>query len=481
MKNSSWFIRVELILLLRSWLFVGLMLLLLLLMTLAAWNTNGHINYKKEQIETQKELVRKNDAQLMAQIDSLNKGLATYEESYTLPTSGVRLTYNNHRVTWLPFKAFSLIAMGQGDIYSNYKKIVLYFNDSYEMSTQELISPIEQIFGQLDLAFVWVYLLPLIIILISFNILASEKETGRLPLIASQPIQLSYWVLAKIVIRLFAIIFLLLLFTAILFAVFGVSVFTHFASFGQLAIMLIMYATFWFLVSTFINLLGYSSGNSLIILTSIWVLFVFLIPSMLNQTSKELHRIPSRLEIINHHQSVYNAMENNMDEELAYLFRLHPDWASDDPITKDMSNSTGWNINYLAKQYIAQVKHQPIVQQYEEQVDQRNQWLDQFSILSPAMILQSSLSEMAGTSTNYYRSFLRQSQDYSSEYREYVFKRLFTNHAFTSIEIKNLPIFYFDNQQVTDSVSEGVPAMVAYLMILSLLTFILVKRRIHIK
>ena len=481
MKNSIWLIRVEVVLLSRSPAFVGLMLLLLLLMTLAIWNTNYHISYKKTQVDTQKDIVKKNDTQLIAQIDSLNKGLATYEQSYTLPTSGVRLTYNNHRVTCLPFKAFSLIAIGQGDIYSNYKKIVLYFNDSYEMTTQELVSPIEQIFGQLDLAFVWVYLLPLIIILISYNILAAERETGRLPLIASQPIQVSFWILIKTIIRLSSIIVILLLFTAILLSVFGVSPFIHLADFGQLALILILYVAFWFLISTLINLLGYSSGSSLIILTSIWVLFVFLIPSIINQASKELHQIPSRLEVVNHHQMMYNEMESHLDQELVSLHRIHPDWASDDSVTKDMSNSTGWNINYLAKQYIAQLKHQSFAQNYEEKIDLRNHWLNQLRVLSPAMILQSSLSDMAGTSTNYYRSFLKQSQNYSREYRMYVFKRLFTNHAFTSTEIKHLPAFKFDNQQVPNSIPESLWALGIYLLLLSLLIFVLIKKKVQVK
>ncbi len=480
-NNSIRLITAELLQLFRDRTFLGLMLLLLVLMALATWNADGHVTEKREQNLVQQDIVYRADVELMAQIDSLHNGLATYEKSYTLPTSGVRLTYNNHRLARLPFKAFSLIAIGQGDLYGNYKKIVLYFKDSYEMNSKELVSPIEQLFGQLDLSFVWVFLLPLIIILVSFNILSLERETGRLPLIAAQPIKIWQWLLMKIGIRFLTICGLLLLFTFALLTVFGIPVWEHISLFGQLILVLVFYMAFWFFFGFAVNLAGYSSGKSLIILTGIWVLFVFLIPSIVNQLGKELHPIPSRLALVNNHQAAYNAIESDLDKEMEALYRLHPDWYSEDPVTKDMSNSTGWNINYLAKQYIAQLKHQPVAEAYEAQVDLKNEWSGGLRVLSPAMIVQRALAHMAGTSTQYYRSFLKQAQEYANTYRQYVFKRLFTNHAFTVDEIKNLSKFKFDEQRVSGTFANDLLALLLYLCALAIFMLVMIQKRIKIK
>ena len=459
-------IKLELLQLIRDKGFVGLMLLLFALMFLAVLNTYQYQNSKKDEVIRQQEIVQQADVRLIAQIDSLNQGLANYENSYTLPTNGVRLTYNNHRITWLPFEPLSIIANGQGDIYSNYKKIVLYFNDSYEMATQELISPLEQLFGQLDLSFIWVCILPLIIILVSFNILSQEKEAGRLSLIASQPLKLTHWILGRLTIRFLVINLCILFFTAVLLSAFQVSLYRNIEAFAQLMAILILYSTFWFLLSFIINLLGYSSGKSLILLTNIWVLFMFLIPTAINQIGEEMNPVSSRLEVINHHQAMYNEMENNLEKELIRLFETHREWSSDDPVTKDMSNSTGWNINYLSKQYIAQLKHQPAKEAYEQQIDARNEWLRQFKILSPAMIMQESLADIAGTSTRYYRSFLKQAIEYAQEYRWYVFKGLFTNHSFTSDEIRSLPVFKFEKERVASSFFLDIGTLLIYLFIL---------------
>ncbi|MEM6734615.1 MAG: DUF3526 domain-containing protein [Bacteroidota bacterium] len=459
-------IRLELLQLVRNKAFTGLMLLLFALTFLAAFNTYHYQISKKEEIFKQREIVKHADKQLIDQIDSLNQGLASYEDSYTLPTNGVRLTYNNHRITWLTFEPLSIIANGQGDIYSNYKKIVLYFNESYTMTTKELISPLKQLFGQLDLSFIWVYILPLIIILISFNVLSEEKETGRLLLVASQPITLFHWVLRRLTIRLLMIVSCIFLYTTASLSILQVSLFKNIEVFAQLILMLILYTAFWFSLSFLVNLLGYSSGKNLILLTNTWVLFVFVVPSAINQIGEVVNPVLSRLEIINHHQAVYNQVENNLEEELKGLFEIHPEWVSDDPATREMSNATGWNINYLAKQYIAQIKHQPVSEAYEQQIDSRNKWLRQFGVFSPAMILQESLADLAGTSTRYYRSFLRQAREYAQEYRWYVFQKLFTNHSFTSAEVRNLPVFKFENRRVSSSFFFDSMALLIYLFTL---------------
>ena len=400
MKNGSlWnYIKTELIHLNKDFALWRLMLLLFLLMSFAAINSKNYQASKEIEIEKQRDLVTKFDEALVAQIDSLNLGLNSYENSYTLPTNGVRLTYNNHRIAWLPFEPFSIIATGQSDIYGNYKKIILYFDESYEMNNTELVSPIEQLFGQLDLLFIWVNILPLIIILTSFNILSRERETGRLSLIASQPISLSIWLLNKFILRFLVISTCLVVSTTVLLLIFQVNIFQNSTLLLQLTLIITLYCAFWFLLSFFVNLLNCSSDRNLIILAGSWILFVLFIPSMINQIGKELNPISPRIQIVNHHQKVYNEIESNFDEELEELYKIHPDWVSDDPITKDLSNPTGWNINYLAKQYIAQLKHRPVLESYEQEVDQWNQWMRTLSNFSPAMIVQRSLTEIAGTS-----------------------------------------------------------------------------------
>lgn len=481
MKNVIGLIREELLQLTRDYTFIGLMLLLLGLMTLACWNTHDHLESNRMEVQKQLDIVHKADEHLIAEIDSLSRGLANYEDSYTLPTNGIRLTYNNHRLVWLPEQPLSLVAIGQVDIYSRYKKIILYFNDSYEMSTKELESPIEQLFGQLDLAFVWVYLLPLIIVLISFNVLSVERESGRLVLIASQPLRIGNWLGLRLLVRFASLMLLMIGFTAVLLSCFGIPILMHIALFMQLVMLLCLYSAFWFFIGFLVNLLGYSTGKNLILLTSIWVLFIFLVPSAVNQLGKQLYPLPSRLEVINHHQQAYNQIEENLEAEKKQFYANRPDWYSDHPETKDMDHPTGWNIDYLAKQYMAQIKHQPFAEEYEQLVDKKNDWFQNLRSISPVMVMQGALADLAGSSTKFYRSYLRQSMDYATVYREYVFKGIFTNHAFTANEIRELPKFHFNTKKMPYTYTNDVTALLIYVVLVGVLVLILVSKSKNLK
>lgn len=115
---------------------------------------------------------------------------------------------------------------------------------------------------------------------------------------------------------------------------------------------------------------------------------------------------------------------------------------------------------------MAQLKHQPIAVAYEDKIDERNQWLRRFRVFSPAMIFQSALTDLAGTSTRYYRTYLEQSQEYAHEYRQYVFQRLFTNHSFTSDEVKNLPAFVFDKASLPNRFWNNARGLFLYLLLM---------------
>ena len=65
----------------------------------------------------------------------------------------------------------------------------------------ELENPQRLLSGRLDLAFVLIYLYPLLILAISYNLLSAEQEQGTLALLLSQPVSLRTVILAKVAVR----------------------------------------------------------------------------------------------------------------------------------------------------------------------------------------------------------------------------------------------------------------------------------------
>ena len=79
------------------------------------------------------------------------------------------------RYAVLPPTALATLAVGQSDLLPSYVKMT---SDAKEtvLATTELENPQRLLTGRFDLAFVLIYLYPLLILALTFNLLSSEKE-----------------------------------------------------------------------------------------------------------------------------------------------------------------------------------------------------------------------------------------------------------------------------------------------------------------
>jgi ABC-2 type transport system permease protein len=84
------------------------------------------------------------------------------------------------------------------------------FPNSYPMSygskvdfmyDSEMENPWNLLSGHVDVAFVVVYLLPLLIFALSYNLLSVEREQGTLRMLLSQPLNLTTLLLGKVTVR----------------------------------------------------------------------------------------------------------------------------------------------------------------------------------------------------------------------------------------------------------------------------------------
>ena len=79
------------------------------------------------------------------------------------------------------------LAVGQSDLLPYYYDVNIYTNESTFQQNGEVENPLNLMVGRFDLAFVVIYLLPLLILALSYNVLSEEREQGTLALTLSQP------------------------------------------------------------------------------------------------------------------------------------------------------------------------------------------------------------------------------------------------------------------------------------------------------
>jgi len=101
------------------------------------------------------------------------------------------------------------ISIGQADVHPTVKRISIKTFEAQKYDT-DLVNPMNLQSGNLDLSFVIIYLFPLLVIVLTFNVVSEETETGTWRLVAIQTRSKIGFVISKLSIRLLLLYVLLL-------------------------------------------------------------------------------------------------------------------------------------------------------------------------------------------------------------------------------------------------------------------------------
>ena len=183
------------------------------------------------------------------------------------------------------------LSIGQADMNPVVKRITIKTFEAQKYDT-DLVNPMNLQSGNLDLSFVLIYLLPLLVIVFTFNAISEETETGTWRLVAIQAQSKLRFVLAKLFIRLLLLFGVLVLLFLIAKVVLDVPFNTHFL---LMFILALLYVTFWFALSFFVIGFKKSSGFNALLLLSIWLVMLILLPAGINAYVSSKHPVPEAL------------------------------------------------------------------------------------------------------------------------------------------------------------------------------------------
>jgi ABC-2 type transport system permease protein len=133
--------------------------------------------------------------------------------------------------------------------------------------------------GNFDLAFVLVYLLPLLIIALCFNLLSAEREESILTLLLAQPVRPATVLSAKLAFRTALVLALAGLLSAVGMAWAGVPLDGRVPTWLALTT---LYCLFWFGVALVVTAWQRTSALNAMALLGVWLVLVALVPSLLN-------------------------------------------------------------------------------------------------------------------------------------------------------------------------------------------------------
>ncbi|WP_422860332.1 DUF3526 domain-containing protein [Flagellimonas sp. S174] len=436
----SYNFKYELKLLLRSRWIQLLSIVLLLLFGFSTYNGLQKVEKRKKDIADAHLEVKENDEMMLKLLDSVERGMQVSASRWTIPTQPMAVGNYHPRVAAMDPQPMTFIATGQGDLFTHYVKPKVS-GDDFTLNFAEMTSPVQLLFGSFDLAFVIIYLLPLLIIAFSYNVLSAERESGSLRLLASQPIGIQTWVLQKLGLRFFWLSMLVIFTLTLVFFVVGINPFSQISLFFGLLALVLTYMLFWFALTFLVNLWVGSSSKNAVVLLGLWVVFVLLIPSMLNQLGNTLYPMPSRTIMINEIRTLKAEVAKKQDEILDNYLRDHPEYA-----INDSTQFRGFYHRYMASQKLVKEELSPLINAYEDQLKKQQSWVASFKWVSPSIIVQESLNQMAGTSTQDYESFRKQVIAFAGIWREHFLPFLYNNQDFSQNDYADLPKFQYEQK-----------------------------------
>lgn len=216
--------------------------------------------------------------------------ISYYEEGKTGPEDQpwVDLTtpfwaiwFNNvhHFKTPSPAMVYSL---GQAEQYGFYKHVTFMASPYDADMTAEIANPERQQAGTLDFSFSLLFLFPLLMLIMLYNLKSAETEKGFLPLIEVQTAARNTWLLSRTAFYvglLLIVIVGLLSYGAMLTDVFALEG----AAYWQMLLYSSLYLAFWSLIYYLIIRTGTSIMGNTLKMVGVWLVFAFIIPSAVHQ------------------------------------------------------------------------------------------------------------------------------------------------------------------------------------------------------
>jgi len=336
----------------------------------------------------------------------------------------------------LPTAPLAPLAVGESDLLPYYFRVSTQSKQNF-LTNDEIENPVNLLAGRFDLAFVVLYLYPLVILALSYNLISAERESGTLAMTLAQPVSLRTLALGKALTRFCAILGISVALSVPGATLAGVD----FAAPGALSELLLwiaavaIYGAFWFAAAVLVNSFGSSSSTNAIALAGIWLFFVVLVPSLFNVAMKTAYPVPSRVEMIQAMRAATAEATARGSQLLARYFEDHPEFAEAREGPNDFAAVS------LAVQEETERRVRPVMEIFDNQLSRQQRWIDRYRFLSPAIVTQSILYDLTGTGTPRYRHFLQLADRFHQQWRSYFNERVVRSQSLSAADISQLPAF----------------------------------------
>jgi ABC-2 type transport system permease protein len=342
----------------------------------------------------------------------------------------------------LPPAPLSALAIGQGDVYPNYIKVTARSLDAL-VSGDQIEHPLAVASGQFDAAFVVLFLYPLLIFAASFDLTATERDRGTLRMVLAQPVTLGEVVAGKMIVRVLKLLIPVLVITvgtAALFSPAGGDFWLR-ASLWVAAI--VVYGAIWHGIALVVNARGFSAPANALILAGIWLLFAVVGPSSVNLLIAVQYPMPSRVEAAVQARAATQDATVQGSRQLGQFLQDHP-------TSGNVGREGMRQFALLQAQRDRQVAERlaTVEATFNAQLEKQRRLASWLSVLSPTMIAQGVLLDVAGTSNQRFDHFRAEASLFQQQWKSYFEPRVLDAATLTPAEYAAAPSFSYVDESL---------------------------------
>ncbi len=294
-------------------------------------------------------------------------------------------------------------AVGHADLHPASAEISTWRNLSSVFGRYQFDNPTTLASSSFDVAMVVVVLLPLLMIAVSFDVLAGERSRGSLALLLSSPLRLRELVWTRLLYR-NGLIWLAAGAAILLLAIANDSGGDRFARLGIWFGISIVYLLVWFALIGYCVARFRSAPATAGSLVGLWLLFTLAMPASIATLTEALYPTPSRLAFLSEIRTAQGDTNRNLAEVTEGFLFDHPELT-----VGDESLPSFYRAAFLSNQ-AALENTRPIVEAYERAREGRDRTVRWAQFLSPSIIAQRLLNLSAGADLQRQHRFQSQVQ-----------------------------------------------------------------------
>ncbi|TVP48495.1 MAG: DUF3526 domain-containing protein [Gemmatimonadales bacterium] len=364
------------------------------------------------------------------------------------------------RYAVLPASPFQASAVGQSDLIPAVVPVTLDGADP-RSTREEIENPVHLLSGPLDLAFLITFLLPLLALAVSFDMMSREREQGTLALLLSQPVSARSIVVAKLLAR-WGLLFVLSVGAAA-----GALLLTGAEVAGDRFVLWMgvvgLYLGFWLGLAALVNVTGRDSSRNAVALAFAWLVFVIVIPAGVQISAGLLHPVPSRAELVALEREEVRQVQEQASAVLAQYFDDHPELLPEGSVDEVDFQTRAFAVNEEVRQRLA-----PVRDRYREGLESQNEWVRSLRWLSPTILAYGTLLDLAGTGDARMARFESEVARFHAEWVAHFEPMIFGNRRLTPEDLSRVPEWRFLEEEESITLA-ALPGLLGLLLMSGLI------------